>query len=159
MLARVVFAVLVLTTPALAEPVHLTLAQAEEVYTALTSLASGQEVIVKEREGGGERVTRQPYKGWSVATILAMTRDLNELKANVTAWQEARNQRIRELASEDGKMTPAVQRQLAQEIEEQRRTEQSYELTKLKTGDLKVETNQISPAVLSLLMPILVMEQ
>lgn len=142
--------------PAWSEPVELTLEQAEAVLNGLATLSAGHEVIT--REGEKDKVTRVQYKGWSLGLIMAMTKNINALKPPVLDYGKARTARMRDLGDAEGKLSPAQQKAFEQEDAAKRAEKSSYDLARFKVSELKPDTNEISPAILSLLQPILTAE-
>lgn len=155
-LSAVLSALLLFAPPALAEPITLSLAEAEETLNGLAALSAGREVIVKE--GERERVVKVQPKGWSLGLLLAITKDIDALKPAVFAYAKARDARMADLAGADGKLPAAAKAALEREEDAKRAEKQTYELARFKASELKPDTNEISPVVLSALRAVLAAE-
>lgn len=130
--------------------VKMTMKQAEESLGALTALSSGQDIVINGPDGKANRTVKQNYKGWSLATILAMTKDIQMLTNVVRPFDEAKAQRARSVAAPDGTIPQDKLLQLTKELDaEMNQPMTEMDLQILKVSDLKVEENNIPPAVLS----------
>jgi hypothetical protein len=135
------------------QPIKLTLKRAEELYNGLMELSDGSQTIVSE--GGRDRVVSVKPK-WSMPTMIAIARNLNELKPVIAAHHDAVVKRTRDLAMEDGRIPMSDQILLQSEMEAVRNAVETYQLTKLTVKELKLESSGISPVVVSKLDALLI---
>lgn len=153
----VVLAVLVSLGSARAEQIHLTMQKAIEVLDGLAQLSAGNTRVVKE--GAQERVVQEHYKGWSVGLIDAQKKDIIALRDVVQSYEQARQQRERDLSDDQGKLTKAAQSTLAKEAAAELSKDRAYDLDRFKEGELLLDQNTITPGVLANLAPILAPEK
>jgi hypothetical protein len=136
---------LALSSPAFAEPVTLSLAEAEEVLTGFAELSKGHTIVVKDAP------VTVSYKGWTLPVIMAMTKDINALRPTVVPYQEAKQRRL-------GEMAPGERQAFFKEDDAARSEKTTYELTLFKLSDLKPDVNEIPLVTLSALRTLLVPE-
>lgn len=143
-----------------AEQITLSLGEAQQVLSGLALLSKGQEVVIGE--GAAAKVVVQPYKGWSMATSLALAKNITALKPAVLDFETARD--LRRMALQDPNCRPspaetcltvANQRALLEEGEKLKAQQMPFDLAKIKPADLKLTDNAIAPTTLSALAPVL----
>lgn len=145
---------LLLSLPASAEPMTLTMAQAREVYGAILSLDGYQKII---RAGDQETAVRVPYS-FSSGTLLALAKNTDRLKPVVTAFDTARTRLILDLSAGTGKLEdPEAQAKFLKELNEMLKAPQDVDLVKIRDAELGLgapKNNPIPPSVISQLAPI-----
>lgn len=145
---------LLCATGARAEQVQMTVDQARGALGALKQLSAGRTVLVKE--GAAEKAVTVPYKGWPLATMLAMSKDLANLKAAVQPYEDSVRQLARSMSDSDGKIVGADQVKFVEEQERVLTQTVAVDIDKFSLADLKVEANDISnPALIADLAPLL----
>jgi hypothetical protein len=125
----------------------LTLRKARAAWEALNVLDAGFDVIV--REGGLDKAVKIPYKGWSVATRVAITKNMMALRLSIQTYQEAITARQRALVTSEGNISVTNQFELEQEAKELLDTEESFELICLTERELKLSDNPVPPSALA----------
>jgi hypothetical protein len=125
----------------------LTLRKARAALEALNILDLGFDVIV--REGGFDKAVKIPYKGWSVATRVAITKNMMSLRPAVQSYQEAISARQRAMADSAGNILVTDQFELEKEAKELLDTEEDFNLIVLTERELKLSDNPIPPSTLA----------
>lgn len=138
--------------PARAEQVKMKMGEAHAALSALAVLSKGKNVT-NVKDGS---VNQVPYKGWSLQIMMAMSKDIEALKATVMPYEQAIQQRSRELADAEGKLSAGDQLKMMDEDRAARDKEVSVDVEKFSFSDLKPESNDISnPLLIVDLKPLL----
>lgn len=132
----------------------LTLKQILDASSAVKALDVYERVV---REGGTERVVREPYR-FGGATRMTLARTQAALQAHSDAFDKAHNALIRELANGQDHIpadAAGSKQMFVEEIGKLLASEHPIEIAQLSEADLKLDDNPIPPSVLTALLPLL----
>lgn len=149
-----VVALVTLAGSACAEPLTISIGEAQVALAALNTLSKGKVVLIKE--GATEKTVTLPYKGWPLSVMLAMSKDIAELKKVVTPYEESMQKIMQSAADDEGKIPVVEQRRIIEDDKAERKKPLTVDIEKFSLADLKPEANDITnPSLFNDLAPLL----
>ncbi len=141
--APIVLCILAISAPAMAE--KLTVGRCVEMFGALSALDTF------ERDG-----KKIPYK-LGMKTRIDIARNLTALRDIRDSYEKASSALFLEVTAGSGKLTDGSDETVRYNVENRKllAVEQDVTIIKIKTADLNLDDNPISPMTLSLLQPML----